>query len=122
MNAAGAPQQLQYAPPPAWHRRRRWRWLGLLALIVAIAAVGIGSWKRLEPRVRERWQMIAAQSECLEHEAPAGSVVFYRDADTTYAAKPWTRTGPDSLVVPQEWVQYHGQYVEGVVDFSPAWR
>jgi Tol biopolymer transport system component len=101
-----APPRAQ-APPPQPNRRRVWLWaVGLLGLVVIIAAAGVGAWYLLSDK--EQWVVFAStQSDTDEDDTSETSIFIMRpdgtelsQVTTTYSGSDWSPDlSPDGQTV-----------------------
>lgn len=105
------PRQLEYAPPPAWHRTRRFRVVLALVIVAAVA----WSAHRWGPRALERANLLTLQRRCMNHIWPADATAFQQDASVSFATQPWKLRPTYSI--PQPWTNYYNQYFR---DRNPA--
>src|SRR4051794_25385186 len=103
MDARAAAPPLGYAPPVAWHRRRRSRLVATALLLVALVVGGTFAWKRYGPWLQTRTAMLSAQRECLNFTPAPDSVVFQQDGGVTYASNPWSFAAAQKPNVPLVW-------------------
>ena len=76
------PTQLDYAPVPQWHQRRRIR-LGLFSLLFILACVsGWWWWPQIKGEALQTW-LLYRQHDCLVYDPPAGTVVYDENDDTS---------------------------------------
>lgn len=70
-----APSPLGYAPPPRWHRRRRF---GLALLVTLLLCLALAGW-RWGPGGWKHAQFLYWQRQCLAYAPPADHVVYEND-------------------------------------------
>ena len=66
--------QLEYAPPPRWHQRRRWRWVMLLLL----GTIGAGVYEYRKP-LRDRAELLYWQHKCMTFSMGPDEVAYEPD-------------------------------------------
>src|SRR5688572_27391931 len=89
-----APPRLAYAPPPRWHRRRKFR-LGVLCGVLLVLAVAGWRWG---PAGWKHAQFLYWQRQCLAY-APAADQVVY-DNDPARAAALLQQPGYVNVAAP----------------------
>ncbi|MFN2243315.1 MAG: FHA domain-containing protein [Anaerolineae bacterium] len=88
-----APPQAQ-APPPRPERRRIWIWaLGLLGLLVVIAAAGVGAWYLLSDK--EQWVVFASTQSDTDEDDTSETSIFIMHPDGTELSQVTTDSGSD---------------------------
>ena len=88
-----APSQAQ-APPPQPKRSRAWVWaLGLLGLLVVIAAAGVGAWYLLSDK--EQWIVFASTQSDTDEDDTSETSIFVMRPDGTEVSQVTTDSGSD---------------------------
>src|SRR4051794_14362780 len=75
MRSLPSPPPLDYAPPPAWHRRR---WVKRSVIVVAVALLVFGSAYKFGPLLWRQSRILYWQGRCLRYEPPQGKIVYHR--------------------------------------------
>ena len=102
------PAQLEYAPRS---KRRRWRRMGALALLLVLIAGGGLAIRHYRPRWQAKTQDMALDRACLDYTAPSDFVVYETDpaeVQKLLARGGGYRPGPEGACfsTPLEWMNY----------------